>query len=101
MDHYSDDTTANKIALGLLRIITAFLFIPHGAQKLFGVLGRDSVELLSLSGVAGILEFFGGLAILIGLFTRPIAFVLSGLMAVAYWYAHGLKDFWPIVNGGE
>ena len=55
MDHYSDDTTANKIALGLLRIITAFLFIPHGAQKLFGVLGRDSVELLSLSGVAGIL----------------------------------------------
>ena len=101
MDHYSDDTAANKTALGLLRIITAFLFIPHGAQKLFGALGQNPVELLSLSGVAGVLEFFGGLAILIGLFTRPIAFVLSGLMAAAYWIAHGFKDFWPILNGGE
>tara|TARA_B100001013_G_scaffold278770_1_gene178869 strand:+ start:52 stop:447 length:396 start_codon:yes stop_codon:yes gene_type:complete len=101
MDHYSDDTAANKAALGLLRIITAFLFIPHGAQKLFGALGQNPVELLSLSGVAGVLEFFGGLAILIGLFTRPIAFVLSGLMAAAYWIAHGFKDFWPILNGGE
>lgn len=101
MDRYSDNTAANKIVLGLLRIITAFLFIPHGAQKIFGGFGRDAVELFSLFGVAGVLEFFGGLAILIGLFTRPVAFVLSGLMAVAYWLAHGFKDFWPIVNNGE
>ena len=88
--------------LNALRIITGFLFIQHGAQKLFGVLGKGPVDsILSMSGVAGVLEFFGGLAIIVGICTRQVAFVLSGLMAAAYWMAHGTKAFWPIVNGGE
>ncbi len=92
---------ARGLALNLLRIMTGFLFVPHGAQKLFGVLGRDAVPLASLAGVAGVLEFFGGLAILFGLFTRPVAFILSGQMAVAYWLSHGRSTFWPIENRGE
>jgi putative oxidoreductase len=88
-------------SLNLLRIVTGFLFVPHGARKLFGVLGRESVEVLSLGGLAGTLEFFGGLAILFGLFTRPVAFVLAGEMAVAYWMRFGHRTFLPILNGGE
>ena len=91
----------DKITLNLLRIMTGFLLVPHGAQKLFGVLGKPAADLASLSGVAGVLEFFGGLAILLGLFTRPVAFVLSGMMAVAYFMAHASDAFWPILNGGE
>ena len=89
--------------LSIMRIITAFLFMQHGGQKLFGipVSQRYEFELLSLSGMAGVLEVFGGLLILIGLFTRPIAFLLSGLMAVAYFIAHAPRGFWPIENGGE
>ncbi len=89
------------LTLNLLRIMTAFLIMPHGAQKLFGVLGRDAVELTSRSGVSGTLEFFGGLALLLGFYTRPVAFILSGLMAFAYWLVHGTRAFWPIVNQGE
>lgn len=89
------------LTLNLLRIMTGFLFTPHGAQKLFGVLGRDAAPLMSLSGLAGVLEFFGGILILFGVFTRPVAFVLSGQMAVAYWLAHGRQAFLPIENGGE
>ena len=91
----------DKITLNLLRMITGFLFIPHGAQKIFGILGRDAVPLFSNYGIAGILEFFGGLAILLGIFTRPVAFLLSGLMAFAYWMAHGTQAFLPILNKGE
>lgn len=90
--------------LSILRIITAALFMPHGAQKLFGVLvvpPKTSVELFSLMGLAGVLEFFGGLLILLGLFTRPVAFILSGLMAVGYFMAHAPKGFWPVINQGE
>ena len=89
--------------LGVMRIITAFLFMQHGGQKLFGfpVAQRYEFELLSLSGAAGVLEVFGGLLILIGLFTRPTAFLLSGQMAVAYFIAHAPRGFWPIENGGE
>lgn len=90
------------ITLNLLRIMTGFLFAPHGAQKLFGVLGGDQVEnLVSLRGLAGVLEFFGGLLIVFGVFTRQVAFVLAGLMAVAYWMAHGINAFMPIENRGE
>lgn len=89
------------ISLSLLRIVTGLCFWQHGAQKLFGWLGGDAVELMSLMGVAGVLEFFGGLAILLGLFTRPVAFVLSGEMAVAYFMSHLPRAFWPIQNGGE
>lgn len=89
------------LVLSLLRIMTGFLFIPHGAQKLFGALGADPAELISLRGLAGVLEFFGGFLILIGLFTKPVAFVLSGMMAVAYFMAHAPRGFWPVLNGGE
>jgi len=90
-----------EISLNALRIIAGFLLMPHGAQKMFGVLGREAVALGSLPGVASVLELFGGFLVLIGLYTRPTAFVLSGLMAVAYWMAHGTQAFLPIVNRGE
>jgi putative oxidoreductase len=89
------------LTLNLLRIIAGFLYLQHGAQKLFGVLGGTPVDWLSFLGFAGMLEFFGGLLILLGAFTRPVAFVLAGQMAVAYWMVHGLQGFWPIVNKGE
>jgi putative oxidoreductase len=90
--------------LSVLRIITAFLFIAHGAQKLFGFLappGMPSPSLFSQTGIGGILEFFGGLLLLLGLFTRPVAFILSGLLAVAYFTAHAPGGFWPLQNKGE
>jgi putative oxidoreductase len=90
--------------LSVLRIITGFLFIAHGTQKLLGFpAGPDmrQPELMSLPGLAGILELFGGALILVGLFTRPVAFVLSGFMAVAYFMAHAPQGFWPILNRGE
>jgi putative oxidoreductase len=90
------------ITLSLLRAVAGFLFLQHGAQKLFAVLGREeTVELFSLMGLAGVLEFFGGLIILLGIYTRPVAFVLSGEMAVAYFMSHFPRNFWPIENGGE
>ena len=89
--------------LSALRIVLAFLFMQHGGQKLLGfpVAQRYPFDLFSLSGVAGVLELFGGALLLIGLFTRPVAFLLSGLMAFAYFMAHAPKGFWPIANGGE
>jgi len=92
--------------LTLLRIVTGVLFMPHGAQKLFGWLGGmggsgQTAPFLGLIWFAGVLEFFGGLAILLGVFTRPIAFVLSGFMAVAYFMGHAPKGFWPVLNQGE
>ena len=89
--------------LGLLRIVAAILFMEHGAQKLLGFPPSDhgSPELLSLLGVAGILELVGGFFILIGLFTRPIALLLSGEMAVAYWMAHAPRSIYPALNGGD
>ena len=85
-----------------LRIVAGLLFAQHGAQKLFGVLGRDAVDSLgSLMGLAGIIEFFGGVLIAAGLFTRPVAFIACGQMAVAYFMAHVPQGFWPILNGGE
>ncbi len=89
--------------LSVLRIVTAFLFMQHGGQKLFGfpAPAHGAHPLLSLMGVAGILEFFGGLLVLLGLFTRPIAFLLSGEMAVAYFMAHAPQGFWPVLNRGD
>ena len=88
----------------VLRIITGFLLIAHGAQKLFGFLappGMPAATAGSLMWVAGVLEFFGGVLFLLGLFTRPVAFILSGLMAVAYFMAHAPGGFWPLQNKGE
>jgi len=89
------------VSLNLLRIIAGFLLLQHGLQKLFGLLGRDAVELASLSGLAGALEFFGGIAVIVGLGTKPVAFILSGELAVAYFMAHAPQGFWPILNRGE
>ena len=90
------------VALSLLRVVSGALFMQHGAQKLFGVLGREeAVEVVSLMGLAGVLELFGGLAILLGLYTRPVAFILSGEMATAYFMAHFSRGLWPIMNRGE
>jgi len=93
-------------ALATLRIITAYLLIPHGTAKLFGMPHQpmfDGLQLMSLPGLAGILEVFGGALILIGLFTRPVAFILCGLMAVAYFMAHASQGnvLLPMLNGGE
>ncbi|MFO1048309.1 MAG: DoxX family protein [Geminicoccaceae bacterium] len=89
--------------LSILRIMSALLYIEHGTQKLFGFPAseRGTVELFSLFGLAGVLETFGGLLLLIGLFTRPVAFVLSGMMAVAYFMAHAPNSFFPVNNGGD
>jgi putative oxidoreductase len=90
--------------LSVLRIVTGFLFIAHGTQKMLGFPAGPEMrqpELMSLPGLAGVLELFGGALILVGLFTRPVAFVLSGLMAFAYFMAHAPQGFWPILNRGE
>jgi len=78
--------------------------MAHGAQKLFGFLappGMPAAPMGSMMWVAGVLEFFGGLLFLIGLFTRPVAFILSGMMAVAYFLGHAPGGFWPLQNKGE
>jgi putative oxidoreductase len=90
--------------LSILRIVVALLFMTHGAQKLFGFpapLPGGGPPLMSLFGVSAILEFFGGLLILLGLFTRPVAFILAGEMAVAYFMMHAPAGFWPLLNQGE
>lgn len=91
------------IAHPAMRIAIGFMFWTHGAQKLFGWFGRYPAELMSRLGVAGVLEFFGGIAIMLGLFTQPIAFILAGEMAVAYFWIHviGRDSLWPWANGGE
>ena len=90
------------ITLSLLRVVSGALFMQHGAQKLFAVLGREeAVAVVSLMGLAGLLELVGGLAIVLGMYTRPVAFILSGEMATAYFMAHFARSFWPIMNRGE
>ena len=91
----------------ILRIVTGLAFMTHGLPKLFGWLGGfggpgEAAELMSRFGVAGVLETFGGLLIVIGLLTRPVAFLLAGQMAVAYFWIHsGFSDPWWWTNGGE
>lgn len=85
----------------LLRIVAGLAFAQHGAQKLFGALGaKQAAVLMSQMGLAGIIEFVGGLMIAVGLFTSPVAFLASGQMAWAYFQAHAPRNFWPIQNGG-
>jgi putative oxidoreductase len=93
-------------ALSLLRLVTAYLYIQHGTAKLLHVPHVqlfDQLRVLSLDGFAGMLEIVGGLLLLLGLFTRPAAFILSGEMAVAYFSAHAPQGnfFMPALNGGE
>ena len=90
----------------LLRIIAGFVFTLHGYQKLFGWFGGlgghgRRAPLFTLLGAAAIIESIGGPFIILGLFTRPVAFLLCGEMAVAYFSQHAPHGFWPIVNGGE
>lgn len=97
--------------LSVLRIVAAFLIMQHGAQKVFGVLvptpppgapsSHGTFTFFSLMGLAGVLELFGGLLLFLGLFTRHVAFILSGLLAVAYFMSHAPGGFWPILNRGE
>src|SRR5258708_29955331 len=90
--------------LSVLRIVTALLFMTHGTAKLFQMPHQamfDNLQLMSLMGLQGVLEAGGGLLLLIGLFSRPVAFVLSGNMAVAYFMAHFPKGWLPLLNGGD
>jgi len=89
--------------LSVLRIVAAFCFMEHGGMKLLGFpgAGDNKVELASLMGFAGILELVGGGFVLLGLFTRPVAFILAGEMAFAYFMAHAPQGFWPVLNHGE
>lgn len=95
-----------RVALTLLRIMAPFVIMQHGAQKLFGVLGGfggpgRTAHLFSLFGLAGVIETFVALLVMIGLFTRIAALIVSGEMAVAYFYVHRPQGFWPILNHGE
>ncbi|TPK64646.1 DoxX family protein [Mesorhizobium sp. B2-4-19] len=89
-------------ALGVLRIMTALQFVEHGSQKLFNFpVGDHAGTLSGLPVAAGILEFAGGILLALGLLTRPVAFLLCGEMAIAYFMAHMPRDFFPVNNGGD
>jgi len=88
--------------LSILRIVAALLFFEHGSSKLLGFPPSNfTPEVMSLPWIAGVLEIVGGALLVVGLFTRPVAFVLSGLMAFAYWIAHAPKSVYPLLNGGD
>ena len=101
---YANTLTAwSPRMLAVLRIVTALIFMAHGTMKLFNFppSDRPQPELFSLFGLGGILEFVGGLLILVGLFTRPVAFILAGEMAVAYFMFHAPQSLYPALNGGD
>jgi putative oxidoreductase len=92
--------------LGILRIVTGLIFLAHGSSKLLGFPPPgegtpSSPPLMSLMGIGGILELVGGALIVLGLFTRPVAFILAGEMAVAYWMFHAPQSPFPLANGGD
>jgi len=95
------------VLLSLLRVVSGALFMQHGVRKLFGLLlspdrtWSGAPEAFSQMWFAGVLEVFGGGLIVLGLFTRPVAFLLAGEMAVAYFQSHAPRGPWPILNGGE
>ena len=96
---------AIKVTYFLLRIVSGVLFFTSGGVILFGWFGGMPGQpgrppLMSEIGIGGVLEFFGGIAIILGLFTRPVAFILSGMMAVAYWQFHAPSGRWPLTNQG-
>jgi putative oxidoreductase len=97
--------SAAPYLLSILRMMAAFLFMQFGTAKLFAfpaaiMPGGGTAPLVSLAGIAGILEALGGLFILVGLFTRPVAFILSGEMAVGYFLGHASQGFWTVLNQG-
>jgi len=92
----------NNQTYALMRMVVGFLFLCHGGQKLFGVPTAAPPDLPAyITYIAGPIELVGGALVMVGLFTRQAAFLCSGLMAFAYWMAHGHKALFPIQNGGE
>jgi putative oxidoreductase len=89
--------------LSVLRIVAGLQFLEHGTQKFFSfpLRSNPAPELISLLGLQGCLEIAGGALIILGLFTRPVAFVLAGDMAIAYFKVHFAKNFFPVLNGGD
>jgi putative oxidoreductase len=89
--------------LSVLRIMSGLLLLQHGTGKYLGLplVPNYPASPVTMSGAAGVLELIGGVLLIIGLFTRPVAFILSGMCAVAYFYAHAPRGFFPILNGGE
>ena len=99
-----EDTTTSWAprALSILRIVTALLFLEHGTQKLLGFPASEMhPALVSMFGLAGLIEIVGGILLLIGLFSRLTAFICAGEMAVAYFMAHAPKSPFPAINGGD
>ena len=99
-------STWSPYFLSLLRIMAGFLFVQYGSTKLLAFPAAvmpdgGTAPVASLAGVAGLLELIGGAFMLVGLFSRPVAFVLSGLMAAAYFMGHAGQGFWPVLNGGS
>ena len=103
MDRIRFDARWQPRMLSIMRIVASFLFMEHGGSKLFNFppASAPTHHLPPLMLVAGVLECFGGLLVLIGAFTRPICFILAGKMAVAYFLAHAPRGFWPMLNHGE
>jgi putative oxidoreductase len=98
--------SVERYALALLRIVSAFTFFLHGVQKIFGVFGGVGgsgarAVFPALPWISGMMELVGGILLMLGLFTRPVAFLLSGMMAVAYFTQHAPRGTFPIANGGE
>ncbi|ONG42452.1 DoxX family protein [Pseudoroseomonas deserti] len=104
MDFFSPGSVWPARALMVLRIVAALIFLEHGTQKLLGFPAFPSGNgpaAMSLPWFAGIIELVGGLLLLVGVAVRPAAFVMSGTMAVAYWWAHAPRSFFPVNNGGD
>ena len=98
-------TASAPCLLSVLRIMAAFVFVEYGTGKMLAwpgplMPGGGTAPLMTQAGIAGMLEMFGGALLLVGLFTRPVAFLLSGEMAFAYFIGHAGKSFWPMLNGG-
>ena len=88
--------------LGILRIVTALLFMEHGTAKLLNFPASEMhPPIFSIFGLAGAIEIVGGILVLVGFWTRPVAFLLSGQMAIAYWMVHAPQNFFPVNNGGD
>ena len=95
-------TTWAPRMLSVLRIVSAVIFFAHGTQKILGFPASEmNPAAFSLPWIAGMLELFGGALLIVGFQTRPVAFVLSGLMAAAYWMAHAPRSPFPALNGGD
>jgi putative oxidoreductase len=104
MTAYLETVWAPRV-LSIVRVVAALIFMAHGTQKLLNFPPRANnaaaPDILSMYGIAGSLELVGGALLLVGLFTRPVAFVLSGLMACAYWIGHAPRSLYPVLNNGD